>query len=109
LAIRNTRKPDYHRRLILFATIPLLPPGINRLYQVTMSLPNVPVLATYLTMDAIVAAMLIYDLRSLNRISGASIVGASVVVGLQLLHIPIANSDAFAVVCRVLGDLMYYR
>jgi hypothetical protein len=34
LAIRHVRDPENHRRLILFATIPLLPPGINRTYQV---------------------------------------------------------------------------
>lgn len=109
LAIRNTRRPEFHRRLILFATIPLLPPGINRLYQVALSLPDLPVMATYLTMDAIVAALLIYDWRTLNRISGASMIGVAIVLVPQVLHVPLAGSEAFAGFCRVLADLMYYR
>jgi hypothetical protein len=57
LAIRQTRQPDNHRRLMLLATIPLLPPGINRLYQVSLNLAEAPVLAPYLTMDVLLAAI----------------------------------------------------
>lgn len=53
LAMRHTRDPENHRRLILFAMIPLLPPGINRTYQVLGQLDYLPVVATYLTMAAI--------------------------------------------------------
>jgi hypothetical protein len=109
LAIRQVRRPDNHRRLILLATIPLLPPGINRLYMVSMGLTELPLLATYLTMDALAAAILLYDRRTLGRFSRASIVGAAVVLALQLLHVPIAGSEAFAGFSRFLTDLVYYR
>ncbi|MGD2167688.1 MAG: hypothetical protein PVF63_06235 [Gammaproteobacteria bacterium] len=109
LAFREVRNPEYHRRLILFATIPLLPPGINRMYQVVFQLSYLPVLATYLTMAAIVAAMLVYDWRSLERISKASMIGAAVVLGQELLHYPISRSDAFADLLSFLGSLIYYR
>jgi hypothetical protein len=108
-AIRQVRQPDNHRRLILFATIPLLPPGINRLYQVTLELDALPVLGTYLTMSALAVAILIFDWRTLGRISKASMFGAGVVIGLQLLHVPIANSAAFADLCGYLTGLVYYR
>jgi hypothetical protein len=109
LAIRQVRNPENHRRLILFATIPLLPPGINRMYQVVFQLPNLPVLATYLTMAVIAAAILVYDWRTLGKISKASIIGATVVYGQELLHIPISHSEAFAGVVSFLSSLIYYR
>jgi hypothetical protein len=109
LAIRQVRTPEYHRRLILFATIPLLPPGINRSYQVLFQLDYLPVVATYLTMAAIAAAILFHDWRTLGKFSKASVIGATVVFGQQLLHWPISNSDAFAGVVRFLSSLIYYR
>jgi len=42
LAIRNVRKPDIHKRLILFATMSLLAPGINRFYMVPFGLDRLP-------------------------------------------------------------------
>jgi hypothetical protein len=109
LAMRQTRNPEYHRRLILFATIPLLPPGINRMYQVVGQLDYLPVVATYLTMAAIAAAILVYDWRTLGRISKASIVGAAVVYGQQLLHVPISRSGAFTEFVGFLASLVHYR
>jgi hypothetical protein len=73
IAIRNVRQPGNHKRLILLATIPLLPPGINRFYQVTLGLVDAPVLATYLTMDVLLAAILIFDWRRLGKFSRASL------------------------------------
>jgi hypothetical protein len=109
LAMRQTRNPEYHRRLILFATIPLLPPGINRMYAVVFQLPYLPVLATYLTMAAIATAFLVYDWRTIGKISKASMIGATVVFGQALLHIPISRSDTFADFVSFLSSLIYYR
>ncbi len=109
LAIRQARNPENHRRLILFATIPLLPPGINRTYQVLFQLDYLPVLATYLTMAAIAAAILVHDWRTTRKIGLASKVGAAVVFGQMLLHFPITRSQTFHEVSRVLTSLVYYR
>lgn len=109
LAIRQARKPENHRRLILFATIPLLPPGINRMYQVVFQLHYLPVLATYLTMAAIATAILVHDWRTTGRISNASKIGAAVVFGEQLLHVPIVRSTAFVDFTSFLSSLIYYR
>ena len=109
LAIRQARNPENHRRLILFATIPILPPGINRMYQVVFQLDYLPVLATYLTMAAIAAAILTHDWRSNRKFSSASMIGAAVVFGQELLHWPITRSDAFADVTSFLAGLVYYR
>jgi len=109
LAIRNVRKPDNHKRLILFATINLLPPGINRLYMVSLGLTELPLLATYLTLDALAIAVLIYDWRVLGKISGAALTGAAFIFVPQLLYAPIVDSAAFASLCNLVGDSAYYR
>jgi uncharacterized membrane protein len=109
LAMRQTRKPEYHRRLILFATIPLLPPGINRMYQVGFQLDYLPVLATYLTMAAIATAILVHDWQTTGRINNASKIGSAVVFGQALLHWPVSNSAAFVKASSFLMGLVYYR
>jgi hypothetical protein len=79
------------------------------MYQVVFQLDYLPVVATYLTMAAIAAAILVYDRRTLGKFSTASVIGASVVYAQQLLHWPIANSEAFAGVVSFLRGLIYYR
>jgi len=109
LAMRHTRDPANHRLLILFAMIPLLPPGINRTYQVLGQLDYLPVLATYLTMAAIAAALIVHDYRTNGRLSFASKVGGAIVFGQQLLHVPITRSETFAEVVSFLAGLVHYR
>ena len=109
LAIRNVKSHDNHRRLILFATIPILPPGINRTYQVVFQLDWLPVVATYATMSALAVAILAHEWRSSGRISATSKIGAGFVFGQQLLHWPISNAAAFADFAAFLASLFYYR
>jgi hypothetical protein len=109
LAMRHTRDSDNHRRLILFAMIPLLPPGINRTYQVLGQLDYLPVLATYVTMAAMAAALIVHDYRANRRLSFASKVGGAIVFGQQLLHVPVTRSETFAEVVSFLAGLVYYR
>jgi hypothetical protein len=79
------------------------------MYQGVFQLDYLPVVATYLTMAAIAAAILFFDWRTIGKFSRASVIGATVVYGQQLLHWPIANSDAFAGFVRYLSSLIYYR
>jgi len=109
LAIRNVRYPDNHRRFILFATISLLAPGINRLYMVPFSLTSLPLPAMYLTLDALITAIIIYDWRTMGKISTATITGAAIIIIPELLHAPIAGSAAFADLCNILIGFAYYR
>ena len=108
LAIRYKGTPDIHKRLILFSTINLLPPGINRLYGVTFGI-DLPLLATYLTLDALAIAMLIHDWRTHGRIGGASAMGAAFVFVPQLLYPLLVNSSAFAGFAYAVGELSGYR
>jgi hypothetical protein len=89
--------------------IPLLPPGINRTYQVLGQLDYLPVVATYLTMAAIAAALIVHDYRTNGRLSFASKVGGAIVFGQQLLHLPVTRSETFAEVVSFLAGLVHYR
>jgi hypothetical protein len=109
LAIRNTRRPEHHKRLMLFATINLLPPGINRLYMVTFGLTDLPLLATFLTLDALAIAVLVHDWRTAKKLNAASLCGAAFVFLPQLLYPVIVNSAVFAALCKALGSMAYYR
>lgn len=109
LAIRNVRTPENHKRLILLATIFLLPPGINRLYMVLFELIEAPVFWTYLTMDILVAAILLYDWRTLGKISKASVVGSACILTPHVLHIVLVDSGPFVSFYEVLAGLAYYR
>jgi len=70
LAIRNVRRPEIHKRLILLAMLPILPPGIHRLYMVPLGLTTFPVLPMYLTLDAMAVAIIVQEWRKTSRISG---------------------------------------
>jgi len=109
LAIRNVRRIENHKRLMLSATIFILPPGINRLYMVIWELAEAPVFWTYLTMDLLVAAILVYDWRTLGKISPISILGAVVVVMPHLMHPLLASSGMYTGVYGFLEGLYYYR
>ena len=108
LAIGNRRRPDAHKRLMLFSTINLLPPGINRLYGVSFGV-ELPLLATYLTLDALAIAMLVNDWRTNGRITPASVTGAAFVFVPQLLYPFLVDSAAFASLAFAIGELSGYR
>lgn len=108
LAIGNRRRPDAHKRLMLFSTINLLPPGINRLYGVSFGV-ELPLLATYLTLDALAIAMLVNDWRTNGRITTASATGAAFVFVPQLLYQSLVDSAAFARVAFAIGEMSGYR
>jgi hypothetical protein len=109
LAMRNTRKPDVHRRLILFAMLPLLPPGIHRLYMVPLGLQSFPVVAMYLTLDAMALAIIVEEWRRNGSIGKHTVIGAGWLVMQQALHWAIIDTAFFAGVVQWLGSLAHYR
>lgn len=109
LAMRNTRKPEVHRRLILFAMLPLLPPGIHRLYMVPLGLTTFPVVAMYLTLDAMALMIVAHEWRSHGRIGKYTWIGAAWLVLQQAVHWAIIDTAFFAGVVQWLGSLATYR
>lgn len=109
LAIRNTRRPDVHRRMILFAMLPILPPGIHRLYMVPLGLTTFPVVAMYLTLDAMALAIIVHEWRSRRSIGVYTWIGAGWIVLQQIVHWVVIDTVFFAGVVEWLGSLARYR
>jgi hypothetical protein len=109
LSMRNTRRPDVHKRLMLFAILPLLPPGVNRFYMVPFGLDAIPVLPLYLTLDAMALAILVHEWRSSGGIGRYSLIGAGWLLLQQVLHVPATNSALFLEFCQYLAGLVRYR
>lgn len=109
LAIRNVRKPDIHRRMILFATLLILPPGVHRMYMVPFGLAEFPVPAMYATLDVLAFAILTQEWRTSGRIGIHSMVGAGWLLLQQLLHFPVIQSMWFADFVRELMGMVRYR
>lgn len=109
LSLRNTRRPEVHRRLMLFAILPLMPPGVNRFYMLPFELDYIPVVPLYLTLDAFALAILAHEWHSTGRIGRYSAIGAGWILLQTLLHVPVASSDVFLEFCRYVAGLAHYR
>lgn len=109
LAMRTTRKPDIHRRLILLAMLPILPPGIHRLYMVPLGLQSFPVVAMYITLDLMAAAIVTQEWRQNHKINIYTCIGVGWILMQQILHAALINTPFMADVVQQLGSLAHYR
>jgi hypothetical protein len=80
-AIHFRLRPDFHRRLVLLATLPLLPAAIGRIVF-NFALP--PVL-NFFVLPAFIIALLISDLRAIRRVHPATFWGSLPIVASVLL------------------------
>jgi len=109
LSLRNTRRPEIHRRLMLFAILPLMPPGVNRFFMVPFNLDYIPVLPRYLTLDTLALMILVQEWRSTGRVGKYSMIGAGWIFVQSALHVTIADSESFLAFCRYVASLAHYR
>jgi hypothetical protein len=109
LAIRNVRQPDVHRRLILLAMLPVLPPGVHRVYMVPLGLTTFPVLAMYITLDLMALAILMQEWRATRRIGMHTRIGVAWILVQQALHYPVTHSQWFADFVSAMCDMVRYR
>ncbi|HLL16734.1 MAG TPA: hypothetical protein VK388_16875 [Pyrinomonadaceae bacterium] len=86
------RRPDVHKRLMLLATISILPAAIARLpFAFLQAGPP----AFFGLTDLFIAACLIYDFISRGRIHRATAWGGLIIVVSQPLRLMIAGTDAW--------------
>jgi hypothetical protein len=109
LAIWQVRRPEVHKRLILLATLPLLPPAVNRMYMVPFGMTDLPLLPMYLTLDAMALAIVFQEWRATRRVGPYSIFAVVLLVSQQLLHVPVTESGWFAGFVYELTGMMRYR
>jgi hypothetical protein len=93
-AIANVKRPDVHKRLMLFATCMILTAAVSRLWSPLFDdLASVPVLLSYVTIDVIIVACVLHDRRSLGRIHGATIIGGAAVVAAQIFRMTVPGTE----------------
>jgi len=109
MAIRAVKTPRVHRNLILLAMVSIVMPGINRFYMMSLGLGSVPFYATYLTMDAMLAAVLWHERRATGRVSKATWIAAAIIVVPQFFLPLVAPTEWFVGVIEWLGSLVYFR
>jgi hypothetical protein len=110
LAIRNRTRPDVHRRMILFAMLPVIPPGVNRFWANALGVDDpVPTLWLYLTLWTMAAAVLAHQWRTTRRIDRYSLFGAGWIFVQGAVHEAVVGSPWFERVAATVLSLAQYR
>jgi hypothetical protein len=109
LAIRNRQRPEIHKRMILFAMLPVLPPGVNRFWSEALGLEPIPVIPLYATLWTMAAAILVHEWRRTGRISRYSRFGAGWIVVEGLMHKVVVHSLPFDRFAAAILGLVHYR
>jgi hypothetical protein len=109
LAIRNRRRPEIHKRMILFAMLPVLPPGVNRFWSEALGLEPIPVVPLYATLWTMAAAILLQERRKTGRISRYSLFGGGWIFVEGALHKIVVHSPPFDRFAASLLSLVHYR
>lgn len=105
-AIANVRRPEIHKRLMLLATISVIPPAIARVFF-ALNVGIAPglrpglgplrtvesVLAPALIADALVLAGMICDWRTRGRPHPAYVIGGVIMVAVQIFRAPISRTQ----------------
>ncbi len=110
LAIRNTSRPQVHKRMILFAMLPVIPPGVNRFWANALALDDpIPTFWLYLTLWSMAAAILVHERRTTGAISRYSLFGAGWIVVEGAVHEAVVGSPWFEAFSGALLSLVHYR
>ena len=101
LAFANRHRPDYHKRFMLLATINVVFPAMARM---TALLPFLPrgVLGAMIIANLFLAALVLFDLRSLGRLHPVTIWGGALTLICEPLRFAIARSAWWPDVARSL-------
>ena len=115
-AIVLVRRPEVHKRLMLLATISILPPAIARVfYAVNVGMgaglrPGLAgprtvesVLLSALLADLLIVAAMTYDWRKRGRIHPAYLMGGGIIVAVQLLRAPLSKTQWWYSIADVLS------
>jgi hypothetical protein len=105
-AIAYVRRPEIHKRLMMLATITVLPPAIARMfYAVSVGMgeglrPGLAgprtvesVLMTGLLADVLIVVAMAYDWRTRGRIHPVYLIGGGTIVAVQFLRAPLSTTQ----------------
>ena len=115
-AIASVQRPDTHKRLMLLATISVIPPAIARVFfAVNVGIapglrPGLgpvrtveSVLAPALIADAFVLAGMIHDWRTRGRPHRAYVIGAVIMVVVQIIRVPVSRTQWWHAIADLLA------
>jgi hypothetical protein len=104
-AIATVTRPQVHKRLMLLATIAIMPPAIARLfYAVNVGIgpglrPGLgpprtveSVMTSGLIADALIVVAVIHDMRTRGRPHPAYLIGGAIIVAVQVLRAPLSTT-----------------
>ncbi|MEO0062119.1 MAG: hypothetical protein RLZZ08_679 [Pseudomonadota bacterium] len=111
VAIRQrARNPQVHKRMVLFAMLPVLPPGVNRFWASALGLDDpVPTFWLYLTLWGMAAAILTQEWAERRRISRWSMLGAAWIFIQGAVHETVVGSGWFNALAGAILSLVHYR
>jgi len=93
-AFHFRRRVDTHKRLMLLATITILPAAVSRLPFVFIERATTPLMSFGLS-DLFIVPLLIYDLVTRGRPHRATVLGASLLILSHPLRLVIGNTHAW--------------
>ncbi len=110
LAIRNRTRPQIHKRMIMFAMLPVLPPGVNRFWFQALGLDDpIPTFWLYLTLWGMAAALLVQEWRETKAIGHYSLFGTAFIVIEGAVHEAVVGTAWFSEFSRAVLGLAVYR
>jgi len=100
-AIRNVRRSDWHKRLMLLATTAILGAATARLWLPVLNFEQPPMWLWRVTQDLPIAALLVYDWRTLGRPHVVTLVGGMLLLAVHILTVPVAETQAFQALAQI--------
>jgi hypothetical protein len=108
-AIAKGAKPDFHKRLMLMATVILMPAALVRIpFALIVGIgpglrpgngvappPVVMPVIVAVVVDLIIVAAILHDWRAQRRLHPAYVVGGAVIVAIHLLIVPLSHTSAW--------------
>ena len=93
------RRPDWHKRLLLLATISLLDAPLARW---PIAFLTTSTWAYYVAADLFIAAAIAYDLRTRRAVHPVLLWGGVLIVTGQVLRTPLGNTEVWQTFARIL-------
>jgi hypothetical protein len=104
-AIANVRRPDVHMRLMLMASISILPPALARLLRVAVAgirptgtgdtPPVAFTIVPNLLADVLIVIAIVHDWRTRGRPHPVYLVAGGALVAVQILRVPLSGTAAW--------------
>lgn len=94
LAWRNTRRPDYHKRLIAMATIAMMAPVFARISRLFRDGGPPPFDSAYAA-SVFIAALAWHDWRTLGRLHPVTLLAGGGYLAFVAVRMPIARSEVW--------------